>query len=115
METLTCTLQHIGSVTTWVKYVYMAIPHSVAMALSANANDIKMNKKVKQISQRYKKILQDIQKKNVTKEDIFKGYFAQSHTAKMVWNNTKIYFINKAMKEELKLCTKVMSNRDHFK
>ena len=95
--------------------MWLVIQHSVAVALYGNIDDIKNNKKFKQILQRQKKLLQDIQKKKVTEEYNLKGNFAQSQLAKMSWNHTKRYFVNKTMKEELKLLIKVMSNGDQFK
>eukprot|EP00957_Ditylum_brightwellii_P085712 6521198-Ditylum_brightwellii.AAC.1 len=56
VATLIGEIQNICSITTWGKFIYMDIQHSVAMALAGNSISLKA------ISTRYKKLQQCINK-----------------------------------------------------
>eukprot|EP00957_Ditylum_brightwellii_P139276 10614676-Ditylum_brightwellii.AAC.1 len=74
--TLTGEIQNICSVTTWVKYIYMDIQHSVAMTLAGNSISLKAT------AVRYKKLEQCIKSERISSDDELKTHFAQSHKAK---------------------------------
>eukprot|EP00957_Ditylum_brightwellii_P071134 5407058-Ditylum_brightwellii.AAC.1 len=81
--TLTGEIKNICSVTTWGKYIYLDIQHSVAVALDG------ISVSLKSFPSRYKKLEQCIKSKKVSSDDELKAHFAQSHATKMIWSKSK--------------------------
>jgi len=104
VATLTGEIQHICSVTTWGKYMYMDIQHSVAVALAGNSISLKAT------SARYKKLEQCIKAERLTSDDDLKAHFALSHKAKMIWSYSKRYFINPSFRENLNILLKLLKS-----
>eukprot|EP00957_Ditylum_brightwellii_P154440 11752932-Ditylum_brightwellii.AAC.1 len=83
VATLTGEIEHICSVTTWGKYMYMGIQHSVAVALARNSISLKAT------LVRYKKLEQCIEVERISSDDELKAHFALSHKAKMIWSYSR--------------------------
>eukprot|EP00957_Ditylum_brightwellii_P156344 11900459-Ditylum_brightwellii.AAC.1 len=71
VATLTGGIQHICSVTTRGKYMYMDIQHYVAVALAGNSISLKAT------SVRYEKFDQFIKAERISSDDELKAHFAQ--------------------------------------
>eukprot|EP00957_Ditylum_brightwellii_P095514 7275597-Ditylum_brightwellii.AAC.1 len=102
--TLTGEIQHICSVTTQGKYIYLSIEHSVAVTLAGNSVSLKS------VSSRDKKLEQCIKSKKISSGDELKAHFAQSHVAKMIWSHSNRYFTNPSFRENLKILLKFLKS-----
>ena len=102
-------LQHVVTVCVWAKYLYMALQHSIAIALTKN------NKELRNKSPKFRTLVKEIKKAKLSEDDIKKGRFAQGEAEKMVWHYHKKYWIIPSLQDEIALLIKVLERPDLYK
>ena len=109
MANLVGTLQHAATRCKWAKFLLMSLVHSIFVALKGNVTTLKKQ------SRTFKGLLNEIERKKISTEDVLKGNFALSKAAKKVWNFSKRYFLLPTMKSAMRLLLFVLENPDRYK
>ena len=100
-------IEFIASTTVWLRFLTIALKHSILKALRANTTSIHNNSK-------FTSLVHDSHLLSLDFESIRKKDFAVSKVLQSIWASKKKFHITKSLRTELKLILYLFSNRSAF-